>query len=282
MWIAPPRRQEVPAMRRFAPLALLLFATAARANRIADYAPEIRAAIADVTVIGTVTEIGKNPVLAKPYPTAPEPIPFAVAVVKVESNVFGAKNVTHVRVGFIPAPAMPRTLQPSLKVGQKVCLFLTKHPDATFYLMPVMSPPLEVTDASKDTLARVKRLGPVFAQPLVALKAEKADDRAFAAAALLTRYRQVRFGGVTKQVPIPAEETQAILAALADSEWTAFGTFSSATAVSLLGLSKANGYAPRQPKPGEDALKLMRAEFKRWVAAEGKTFEVKKLVPTTK
>ena len=269
-------------MRRFAPLALLLVTTAARADRMPDHPPEVRAALADVCVIGTVTEIEKEPVQAKPYPGATDPTPFTVAVVKVETNVQGAKNVTHVRVGFLAPGGVARYPQPALKVGQKVCLFLTKVPDAAIHLMPGLSPPVENGDANKAVIDAVKKLAPVFADPPAALKADEADDRAFAAAALLTRYRQHRFGGATTEEAIPAEESQAILAALAGADWTNGGAFAPPQVTQLLNLTKVNGYNPPQPKPGEDAAVLMRDEFKRWAANEGAKYAIKKLVPKAK
>jgi len=271
-------------MRRFAPLALLLLTTAARAERMADYPPEVRAAVAGVCVIGTVTEIEKEPVQAKPYPGATDPVAYTVAVVKVETNVHGAKNVTHVRVGFIlpPAGVAARYQLPALKVDQKVCLFLTKLPDAAIHLMPGLSPPVENSDANKAVLDAVKKLAPVFADALAALKADKAEDRAHAAAALLTRYRQSRYGGLTVEETIPAEESKAILAALAGADWKATGPFAPLTALNLLALNKSVGFNPPQPKPGEDAAVLMRDEFKRWTANEGAKYAIKKLVPKAK
>lgn len=269
-------------MRRSASfVVLLLVATAARADRMADFTPELRAAIAEMCVIGTVTEIEKEPVSAKPYPTSTDPIPFTVAVVKVETNVHGAKNLTVVRVGFLsPPPGQVRNPQPSLKVNQNVCLFLNKLPGTAVYAMPPLSPPLEVTDATKESVAGLKRLGPVFADPMAALKAATAEDRAFAAAALVTRYRQTRVSLPTVEQAIPAEETKAILAALAAAEWKPTGdAFSPATAVMMLGLTKAAGYNPPRPQPGEDALTLMRTEFRRWVGDEGAKYELQKRVP---
>ena len=226
-------------MRRFAPLALLLLTTAARADRLGDFAPEVRAAVADVTVVGTVTEIEKEPVQANPYPGAADPVAYTVAVVKVETNVHGAKNVTHVRIGFIlpPAGVPVRGPQPSLKADQKVCLFLNKHPDGGFHVFAPLSPPLENTDANKEVVARVTKLAPVFADPLAALKADKAEDRSHAAAALLTRYRQSRYVGLTAEEAIPADESKALLAALAESSGLPAG-------VQLLNLTRADGYNP--------------------------------------
>ena len=261
-------------MRRFAPLALLVLTTAARADRMPDFSPEVRAAVAGVTVIGTVTEIEKELVQAKPYPGATDPVAYTVAVVKVETNVHGAKNVTHVRVGFIlpPAGLLPRYPQPTLKADQKVCLFLNKHPDGGFHVFAPLSPPVENSDANKAVLDAVKKLAPVFADPLAALTADKAEDRAHAATWLLTRYRQSRYAGLTAEEAIPADESKALLAALAESSGLPAG-------VQLLNLTKADGYNPPQPKPGEDAAVLMRDEFKRWAANEGAKYAVKKLVP---
>ena len=178
-------------------------------------------------------------------------------------------------IGFIPPAGLQRYPQPSLKVDQKVCLFLNKHPDGGFHVFAPLSPPLENSDANKEVVARVTKLAPVFADPLAALKADKAEDRSHAAAALLTRYRQSRYVGLTAEEAIPADESKALLAALAESSGLPAG-------VQLLNLTRADGYNPPQPKPGEDAAVLMRDEFKRWAANEGAKYAIKKLVPKAK
>lgn len=269
-------------MRRAAALALLLAATAARADRMPDHPAEVRAAIADVCVIGTVIEIEKEPTLAKAYPGATDPTAYTVAVVKVETNIQGANHVTHVRVGFLPPERLQRYPQPTLKADQKVCLFLSKVPDAAIFLMPALSPPVEVNDQNKELVASVKSLAPVFADPMAALAAEKAEDRLLAAVALVTKYRQPRFGVATVPEEVPAAETKAILAALAGGDWTKPGRMSAVTAVNLLALSKADGFQQPQPKPGEDVLPLTRDEFKRWAANEGTKYKLTKLVPKAK
>lgn len=273
-------------MPRIAPLLLLLStATAACGERFAEYAPEVRAATADLCVIGTVIEFDDEPVQAKPYPGAADPASYTVAVVKVEMNIHGAKNITHVRVGFIPPqPNIKRGYDlPLLEVDQKLCLFLNQHLDAAITTMPVTSPPIEVNDASKEIVARIRQMATVYADPLKALKADKAEDRTFAAGSLLYRYLQRRTSYIpTTTEAIPAEETKAILAVLADADWTAGGVFAVPLLVQQVGLTSAQGFRPIQPKPGQDANHLLRDEFKRWVADEGAKYTLKRIVPKAK
>ena len=129
----------------FAALALTLGATAvARADRMADHTPLVRAATSDVAVIGKVTSIEKEKVDAAPYPSSKEKTAYTIAVVKVETNIRGAKGVTHVKVGFFPGSSGTKGsyVFPTLKDGQEVCLFLTKHHEASFYVFPPLAPPL--------------------------------------------------------------------------------------------------------------------------------------------
>ena len=132
-----------------------------------------RAMSAEAVVVGKVTSIEKEPVEAAPFPNAPNKVAYRVAVVKVETALAGVKNVTHIKVGFIPPPPpapapndgglQPRIgggirrpgLTPELKEGQEFVFFLAKHPNANFYIMPMMSPPVAPT--ARRPLASARR-----------------------------------------------------------------------------------------------------------------------------
>ena len=73
---------------------------------IAMRSPAQSAASAEVVVVGKVTAIEKESVEAQPFPNAPNKVSYKVAVVKIETNLAGAANTTHVKIGFVP-PAPP-------------------------------------------------------------------------------------------------------------------------------------------------------------------------------
>ena len=95
-------------MPRFliATLALCALTAGARADRIGPYAsPVERALRVPVVVVGKVTALEKETVEAPIYPGATQKIAHTVAVVKVESNLVGANDLTHLKVGFVTTAA---------------------------------------------------------------------------------------------------------------------------------------------------------------------------------
>ena len=60
--------------------------------------PVLAATQADMVVVGTVVEIADDPTMAKPNPDAADETAYTVATVRIESPLYGAKNITHVRV----------------------------------------------------------------------------------------------------------------------------------------------------------------------------------------
>ena len=112
---------------------------------------------ADVIVVGKVTELEKETVKANPFPRATEKADFQIAVVQIGEGLRGAKGLTTIRVGFqlpmkIQAPPIdpngrvfarpsPAFIPPSLTKDQEGCIFLTKHPEADFYVAARQRPP---------------------------------------------------------------------------------------------------------------------------------------------
>jgi hypothetical protein len=80
--------------------------TPAYALMIAFKPPTQRALSAEVVIVGKVTAIEKDMVEALPFPQSPNKVSYKVAVVKIETGLAGAANITHVKIGFIP-PAKP-------------------------------------------------------------------------------------------------------------------------------------------------------------------------------
>jgi hypothetical protein len=290
--------------------------TPAYALMIAMKTPAQRAVSADVVVVGKVTAIEKEMVEARPFPNAPTKTGYKVAVVKIETNLAGAANITHVKVAFVPPvkpvanppqpqpgrpirPIRPGLQAPELKEGQEMLFFLNKHPDGDFHVMPNMSPPLEIKgDAGKKELEAVKKVTAVIADPMKGLKSDKAAERAEAAAILIMKHRSYpESAPAIDQTPINAEESTLILKALAEAEWAqnvrpapgdAAGAPSAMQSFYSLGLTDKDGWKqpmfprvqPGQPRPDFGA--IMKKAFTDWRAGPGKDYVVKKIVAKSK
>ena len=302
----------------FATAALVVGVGSADALMIAMRPAPQRAVTAEVVVVGKVTAVEKDAVEAlAPHAGAKEKIEYRVAVVKIDSALSGAANLTHIKVGVPvpkPQPAPPALVPPGggpavrplrpirpgfqppeLKVGQEWLLFLSKHPAADFYVIPSMSLPVDVkTDTGKQELGAVKKVTEVLADPMKHLKSDKADVRLLTATTMVTRYRAYPdAGGEVSEAPIGAEESKLILKALVEGDWSnkvrpgRGGDLAAnpITAFYQLGLSDADGWKqpmfPR-PQPGQppvDFNALVKAEFVKWLDGPGKEYRIKKLVP---
>lgn len=297
-------------MRRFVPIFALaafavgLAAVPSSALMIAMKPAGQRAITADAVVIGKVTSIEKDMIEAKPFVGSPNKVAYKVAVVKIETALAGVKDVTHIKVGFIPAPPAP-VEQPGaprlssrpnrgieLKEGQEMVFFLAKHPDGPFHIMPMMSPPLDVkAEETKKELESLKKSLAVIADPMKALKAEKAEDRIFAASVMATKYRSYPdAGGEVDQTPIAADESKLILKGIAESDWTKFDRTASNGMQSfyMLGLTDKDGWVapkPVRPQPGQPAVnfnQVTKDAFVKWLDGPGKDYVIKKIVPKKK
>jgi hypothetical protein len=265
-----------------------------------------------LVVAGTVS-VGKETVDLAQYPQAPVKTTYRVATIKVTDTLVGDKAETvKVLIGpsdpaqpsFDPFPGqppipyttpMPNSIQ--LIDGQEGVFFLMSHPTAAGQFMPQYGhPPLNPLDSTyKDDLAAVKQVAATYADPIKALKAEKADDRLRAAAALLLRYRQPPQqwdGKPPVEKAIPAEETTLILKAILDADWEKWDkpqendlhdyTLNPTTLVGQMGLytgapGKAN-FPQVNPKPGHGFSAAYGEAFKQWMDGNGKGYEIKRFV----
>jgi hypothetical protein len=294
----------------YALLAIALVAAPAPALKIAMKSPTQRAVNADTVVVGKVTAIEKETVEAPPFPGAPNKVQYQVAVVQVQAPLAGANNLTHLKVGFIPPPKpapaagdapqpavrpirpRPGLALPELKEGQEYVFFLVKHPDAGFYVMPSMSPPISATgDEAKKDIAAVKKVLAAVADPMKALKADKPEDRAFAAEVLIAKYRSYPdLGGEADPQPIPADESKLILKGLAEGDWTKLDRTgpNGMQAFYMLGLSEQDGWVPPKPVPAQPGRppvnfnSVTKDAFVKWLAGPGQDYRVKRLVPRKK
>jgi hypothetical protein len=298
-------------MKRFTStlVAVALAAAPAPALVIAMKSPTQRAVTADVVVVGKVTAIEKEMAEAAPFPGATDKVKYRVAVVQVQTPLAGANNLTHLKVGFIPPPKPPAAgdapqpavrpalrraglVRPDLKEGEEYVFFLVKHPDAGFYVMPSMSPPIGATgDQAKKDIDAVKRVLATIADPMTALKADKPEDRAFAAEVLIAKYRSYPdLGGEADPQPIPADESELILKGLAEGDWTKLDRTgpNGMQAFYMLGLSEQDGWVPPKPVPAQPGRPpvnfnaVTKDAFVKWLAGPGQDYRVKRLVPRKK
>jgi len=282
---------------------------------IANFSTTQKALQADAVVVGKVTEIEKAEVEVLPHQGAADKVKMRVGVIKIESGLVGAKNVTHVKV-LLPGAAADQPDQPqpggidrpipgrgrgrpgqpqiTLKEGEEGLYFLAQHPTAAnYYTINMGNTPVPLKDENfKAELGKVKAVVATLADPMAALKAAKAEDRLSAAATLVQKYRH-GLSVPAKEEAIPAEQTKAILKALADADWTPpqpkpgevidYQAQPNALA-SRLGLfpGSPNGLPAFQVKPGENYNVKYAEAFKAWYAKSGDTFEIKKFVPTGK
>lgn len=291
-------------------LAVAFTAGSGFALMIAQKSPTQRALAADVVVVGKVTAVEKETVEAAPFPGAQNKVQYKVAVVRIATPLAGAGNLTHIKVGFVPPPPAqpprpgpqpgairpplrrPGLAPPELKEGQEYVLFLVKHPEGGFYVMPPMSPPLDAkTESTKTEVEGIRKVLAVVADPAKALKAEKPEDRAFAAVILATKYRAYPdFAQGVEEVPIPAEESRQILRGLADADWTKFDRTApnGMQAFNMLGLGEKDGWTPPKPvpvRPGQPAGNfnlVVKEAFVKWLAGPGKDYRIKRVVAKKK
>ena len=269
---------------------LLALAAPARAHRIGPTASPVQRALqTQVVVVGKVTAVEKEAVDAPIYPGGAK-ISHKIAVVKIESNLFGADNTTHLKVGFVPSgtagfrPGRGPD-NPDLKEGEEWLFFLTKHHNGEFHAIPYMTPPVgSKVETYKAEVESVKKMLALVADPAKAMKAEKAEDRFNAAVAIIYKLRMPPEGAFagTETVALTADESRPILKALAEGAWK--GTrrdegLNGYSAFSMLGLTDADGWKPPAAKAGVDFLELTREAYAKWLDGPGKDYRIKKLVP---
>lgn len=293
-----------------------LTATPSPALSMAPPAPPAkRPFLVPIVVVGTVDSIETDTVQAEPFPNAPKPVAFRVAVVKINKNLKGGDGLTHIRVGFIPPPpppppqprqprvpaagGQPVFVQPRLPMAppgpqlqekQVVCLFLAKHPKENFCVFRYDCPPLySVNGGYQNDLDTIQKALAVTANPLPALTARNAADRYFAAAALIARYRSAPVTPKVNGRPVPAkqtiispEESRLILKILGEQEdWTPNRSAELGAPVELvyqLGLTADDGWTnPRFTGKG-DYGKMLRDHYRKWLAKDGQKFVMKQYV----
>jgi hypothetical protein len=288
-----------------AAVAACVLAIPVEAKAIRPFTPLEKLFRAEVAVVGKVSAIEKDTIEAAPYPGVKDKQTYKVAVIKIETGLVGAANITHVKVAFIPpppvdpnapavAPGRGRGYGPvHLTEGMEGLFYLSKHHSGEFYIInPIMAPTDAKADEYKAESALAKKAATALADPLKALKADKADDRSFAALVLIGKYRSYpdnTSGGKVENEKVPADESKLLLKALAEGNWKPDPNDPNAPnayqAFGQLGLTEKDGWKHPVVKPGEDFIGKTKEAFTAWLAGAGKDYQLNRFVlkkPPTK
>jgi hypothetical protein len=247
-----------------------------------------RVATADAVVTGKVTGIEEKTVSAEPFAGARDKVEYQIAVIKIDKSLFGAKDLTHVKVGTVKPPEGKPPIRPGgyapprLAVDQEGLFFLHKHPTESFYVF--QGPAAVVNKAGNDNfdkqLARATECAKLLADPKAGLKSKDAEERALTAVLLLARYTTAR-PGQTKREAIDGGESKQILTALIDGDWTKATTqddMGAAWGFARLGLTQQDGWSPgvfANRDAYHDAAKA-------WLRGHAETYRVQRFVSEKK
>lgn len=242
----------------------------------------MRAASAELVVVGKVTAVEKEEAEVTPYRGGGK-VSYKVAVVKVEETLVGKTNETHIKVGFSPAGAFirggPNPFE--FKENAEGVFFLLRSSDGGLYLYDHNTLPLDANAKTyKADLEIVKKTSAALAEPMKALKAKDGKDAYFAAAVLVTNYRKPLKTGAVQQEAVPTDESKLILQTILEADWTAadkdvpspYQTFVK------LGMTQRDGWKPAQFNGTGDFNAHMKDEFKKWREGDGAKFQIKRYV----
>jgi hypothetical protein len=241
--------------------------------------------VADVVILGKVTDV-------KHYSDSADP-DDTIAVIKVETILLGASNLTEVKVRFLktvkPAKQIRTTYdEPSdvvLHAGDEGVFFLSKHYRGKYFLInPTCKPILTTESDYKHQVALMTTGVLALSDSMKALRAEKAADRVFAAHVLLARYRR-HPPGEFETTKLSATESRAILKALSEADWLRDHTPTAPNgydSFKLLSLSEEDGWenpAVLDEDDGDARINKVKAAFAKWVDGAGKDYLITKVVP---
>jgi len=205
--------------------------TTAKAMMIAPAPLSQRVATADYVIVGKVTGFGDKTVSVAPFPGAKNKQEYQIALIKVETNILGAKGMKEIRVGFIPPMATPaggpRIIRRPFRsvtftLNQEALVFLTKYPEGDFFVAPAYYSVINKGANFDKEVDEVKHCAKLLAEPKAGLESKDKADRLLTAGLLIAHYRQRRpVAGEAKTTPIDAELSKQILLTLADADWAA-------------------------------------------------------------
>lgn len=248
----------MPRIRHYVILVLVgvvVLAAGGAASAVVVVPPAIpdRVAKADCIVIGTVVALESDLVVVLPNRKSSQKATYQIAVLKITEGIKEAQKGKTLRVGFV-APEPKGGIRPSgprfgatFKVGQGGLFFLSRHFQEPFFLVPTLFAYVpESLAGSKNANFGQEVALTRFAQKMgsklaAGLESTEAQERFYAAALLIQRYRTAR-GGKTELVA--ARESQLILTALAEADWTQAGPLNPWNLFNQLGLTAKDGWAP--------------------------------------
>lgn len=263
---------------------VVLFALAGPvlADRIAPPVPRplLAAVTAEAVVVGTIAEVEKESVMAKPHPDAKQEVEYKVLVVKIDDALHGVKNATQIRVGLTVDEF--NSSGRAMREEAKFLFYLAKHSTTNLHLMTPAHPSVNMATRGADELLRRTRIATAaFKDPMKALKADDKDDRVLAACALAMYYRKVPPNTKgTEKADRPADESKLLLGTLAEGDWTTTGLPDAGNPYAVilgLGLEDA-GFKMVGDLGGKDPAAENQAAFKEWLAGKGKSARVKQIV----
>jgi len=276
-------------------LVLVQAAYALRIMMVTPPAPQ-RIAQADVVVLGKVTAVEDKTVMAERFPGDKEKGEYRIVVVKINDALVGAKDLTHLKVGYVVPKVVPpgpggtggpgggirphirpgfRPQPVSLNKGQEGCLFLKPHHKESFYVVNTTMDVLDKSAPNYDNQVKeLKQYAKIAADPMTALKSKDADERFKGAATLIYRYRTNRGMGKTEEVP--AAESKLILEALAGGNWNtparADGQVNAQTLFAMLGAQPKDGWT--QPADFRQFPEAAKA----WLKTHADSFRLQRFV----
>ena len=202
-----------------ASLVLAQAASACGGGRVPSLAA--RLAQADMVAAGRILSVESRP-LSLRLARGQEPLPFAVAILKIETMLRGDDRLTHVRVALHQHQGIP--------VSFEGIFFLTAHAEEPVYTISsewYNSPINRASNPSYDKqVQELGRLGKLLADPLTSLKSPLSDARFLTAALLVSQFKTFRADiheANAKTVPIDAAMSRLILKALAETDWNRAG-----------------------------------------------------------
>jgi hypothetical protein len=211
-----------------------------------------RVSRADCLVVGKIIALEGAEVLALPVRDATKKLTYRIAVLKVIEIIKGVKGQETLRIAFPAAPeAKPGGLviRPTgprfgtaFKVGQEGLFYLTRHFQESFFTTPnyydFVSGEHPSFSQEVDLARYALRLGDNLA---AGLESPELQERFYAAALLIQRYRTFRSGS-GRTVPVAARESKQILTALAEADWKQPGPITPLTLFIQLGVGKEDGW----------------------------------------
>lgn len=248
-------------------VALVLATRQATACGYGMPSPAQRFVQAHCVVTGKIVAYNSSKMMLRQRPNV-EPLPHAVAVLKIEDTIKGDKRLTHLRIALPMHQVMP--------IGYEGCFFLHEQADQTvftlsarFYDYPIQK---ENNPGFAKQVEEFKKLARLLNDPKAGLASKNAEERFLTAAMLVMHYRTFQpelHVAADKTQAIDADLSKLILRALAESDWNNNAADFRMTAwrvFGLLGVTEKDGFKPA-------ALDRV-AEAKAWLKKSEESFRI--------